>query len=159
MPSLDDLKKNAVDALAAANAEPVVSVGQPTKDEGFVPYVEEGEEIPKPVNMSMMTGRPVLKAGSGDRVKADLSSLPKPKPTGKVALDPRHEVLDDVFGEGGQFDKYREMKKKEMEEYMAQVQMEEDNTRAEQLGQVTANEKVSEDTKTMEEEVPMTTIC
>lgn len=153
MPSLDDLKKNAVDALAAANAEPVVSVGQPTKDEGFVPYVEEGEEIPKPVNMSMMTGRPVLKAGSGDRVKADLSSLPKPKPTGKVALDPRHEVLDDVFGEGGQFDKYREMKKKEMEEYMAQVQMEEDNTRAEQLGQVTANEKVSEDTKTMEEEV------
>ena len=152
MPSLDDLKKNAIDPTAM-NTEPVVNIGQPTKDEGFVPTVEMGDPIPKPLNMSMMTGKSVApRPNSGERVKADLSSLPKPKPTGKVALDPRTEVLDDVFGEGGQFEKYKAMKQKEMIEYFEQQAQKEEAEREE-----AEVERAIENTETvpmsMEEEI------
>ena len=97
MPSLDDLKKNAINPTAVDSKIPTVSVGQPMKDEGFVPTVEMGTPDPRPI--SMMSGRPIAKPseGNGERVKADLSSLPKPKPTGKTALDPRSEIINDVF--------------------------------------------------------------
>ena len=151
MPSLDDLKKNAINPTAVDSKIPTVSVGQPMKDEGFVPTVEMGTPDPRPI--SMMSGRPIAKPseGNGERVKADLSSLPKPKPTGKTALDPRSEIINDVFGEGGQFDKYKQRKEKEMREFMEQQSIEQEAEMSEEVqvsGQIAAQEEMS-----MEDEV------
>src|SRR5699024_10498004 len=77
--------------------------------------------------------------------------LPKPKPTGKTALDPRSEIINDVFGEGGQFDKYKERKEKEMREFMEQQSIEQEAEMTEEVqvsGQVAAVQEMS-----MEDEV------
>ena len=76
MPSLDDLKKNAINPTAVDSKIPTVSVGQPMKDEGFVPTVEMG--TPDPRASSTTSGRPIAtpSAGNAERVKAELSSLP-----------------------------------------------------------------------------------
>ena len=98
-------------------------------NERVIPHVEEetidllGEapntqpvlgNVPKRKGSVMMS----MSSGREERVKADLSSLPKPEPKG---VDIKESIEAEIFKPGGDFDKYLANKKKEYLEDMAKL--------------------------------------
>ena len=100
-------------------------------DERVIPHVEEdtidvlGEtqytptnpvvgNVPKRKGSVMMS----MSSGKEERVKADLSSLPKPEPKG---VNIKESIEAEVFKPGGDFDKYLANKKREYLEDMAKL--------------------------------------
>ena len=125
MPNIDELKTNKssgfVPTLKQLSQEeeptlpPRMSAGI-SQGQSSVSYNGKRSNAVKSSGMTFAK-KPKMPAKE-DRVEADFSSLPKTRLDETAGVDLRTSIEDDIFHEGGPFDKYLENKKKEYQEDM-----------------------------------------
>ena len=132
MPNIDDLKTN-----KGNNGGFVPSIKQLSQEEEptLPPHMSAGitqgqssisnrvypngkRPAPKPANGGMSFAKKPEKPNKEDRVAADISALPK-RPEDHSGVDLHESIEDDIFHEGGPFDKYIAEK---MEEYKSDME-------------------------------------
>lgn len=112
MAGISDLKNDGNNERVIPHVEDTIDVLGETQYTPTHPVV--GNVPPKRKGSVMMS----MSSGREERVKADLSALPKPEPKG---VDIKESIEAEIFKPGGDFDKYLANKKKEYLEDMAKL--------------------------------------
>lgn len=111
MSGISDLKNDGNNERIIPHAEDTIDVLGETQ---YTPTHPVVGSVPKRKGSVMMS----MSSGKEERVKADLSALPKPEPKG---VDIKESIEAEIFKPGGDFDKYLANKKKEYLEDMAKL--------------------------------------
>ena len=110
MASLDDLKGQNKSPVKKPFIPQVSSPTDPTATK------QRGK---MPVSMTVLSSIPdSSEEKTPKRQSLDLSSIPNPENTGGLEVKTYNSIEDQIFGEGGPFDKYKEEKTKEMIEWV-----------------------------------------
>lgn len=118
MPGISDLKNDGNEERIIPTAEDTIDIsGSPVVTDTEVSGSTDSNVPPRRKGSVMMS----MTSGKEERVKADLSALPKPEPVG---VDIKESIQAEVFAPGGDFDKYLANKRREYVEDMAKLDME-----------------------------------